>query len=488
MVSKQLVSLKSRVAAVTGIATLVVQLISPAIAAAEDHSRGTRTPIKHVIVIIGENRTFDHVFATYKPTNKARASTTCSRRASSTPTALLDRTFSGRPVLRHRQQRRRLSAEPSGKTRYSVLPPAARGGLDGSVSGRRNGQSRTKTGCRDDYYVFLTTGGTGLAASARSTRASQMSTNCPGAVPTDLRNPPLRRLRQQPGAPLLPDVAAARLQRGAATAAIRSGCDADLFPWVEVTVGAGSQRQAASPLTGFHRATTTGEGSTAMGFYNVQQGDVPYFKSLADNYAMSDNFHQSVNGRHRRQPHHARPRRCDLVQRRQRQPALPPPQRTVRWYRNARMRASSMKSKIRIRSRHQQLVHRGRLRRRFVSARRPVRRRLLQRLLRYHAAGRRADRGLSAVAAAARSIRNCETGHYYLLNNYNPGYFGDGTQRLHRHRNPQQHRVHDSAVDHAQHRRRADRQATSRGSTTATSGTTTSPTPTSSTTARPDRH
>ena len=25
------------------------------------------TPIKHVIVIIGENRSFDHVFATYKP-------------------------------------------------------------------------------------------------------------------------------------------------------------------------------------------------------------------------------------------------------------------------------------------------------------------------------------------------------------------------------------------------------------------------------------
>ena len=28
----------------------------------------------------------------------------------------------------------------------------------------------------------------------------------------------------------------------------------------------------------------------------MQQGDAPYFKSLADNYAMSDNFHQSVNG------------------------------------------------------------------------------------------------------------------------------------------------------------------------------------------------
>src|SRR5271169_6049433 len=30
----------------------------------------TTTPIKHVIVIIGENRTFDHVFATYAPTVK----------------------------------------------------------------------------------------------------------------------------------------------------------------------------------------------------------------------------------------------------------------------------------------------------------------------------------------------------------------------------------------------------------------------------------
>ena len=62
-------------------------------------------------------------------------------------------------------------------------------------------------------------------------------------------------------------------------------------------------------------AKTTGEGSTSMGFYNVQNGDAPYFKMLADNYAMSDNFHQSVTGRHRREPHHARPRRCDLVQR-----------------------------------------------------------------------------------------------------------------------------------------------------------------------------
>ncbi len=28
----------------------------------------TTSPIKHVVIIVGENRTFDHVFATYKPT------------------------------------------------------------------------------------------------------------------------------------------------------------------------------------------------------------------------------------------------------------------------------------------------------------------------------------------------------------------------------------------------------------------------------------
>jgi len=41
------------------------------------NSRGgvTATPIKHVIIIIGENRTFDHIFATYNsPLIKSRTS------------------------------------------------------------------------------------------------------------------------------------------------------------------------------------------------------------------------------------------------------------------------------------------------------------------------------------------------------------------------------------------------------------------------------
>jgi len=38
----------------------------------EDFDSNTQTPIKHVIVIIGENRSFDHVFATYVPKHGQR--------------------------------------------------------------------------------------------------------------------------------------------------------------------------------------------------------------------------------------------------------------------------------------------------------------------------------------------------------------------------------------------------------------------------------
>ncbi|MGH8290307.1 MAG: hypothetical protein ACREV7_14995 [Steroidobacteraceae bacterium] len=38
-------------------------------------TRRTLTPIKHVILIIGENRTFDHLFATYRPRAARRCGT-----------------------------------------------------------------------------------------------------------------------------------------------------------------------------------------------------------------------------------------------------------------------------------------------------------------------------------------------------------------------------------------------------------------------------
>ena len=52
-----------------------------------------------------------------------------------------------------------------------------------------------------------------------------------------------------------------------------SGCQADLFPWVEQTVSSGANgnpppNPAPTPLLK--------EGDIAMGFYNVAKGDAPY--------------------------------------------------------------------------------------------------------------------------------------------------------------------------------------------------------------------
>jgi phospholipase C len=66
-----------------------------------------------------------------------------------------------------------------------------------------------------------------------------------------------------------------------------------LFPWVETTVGAGAN--GAAPPADF-TDQTTGEGSTAMQFLNVAKGDAPYFTQLAQQYVLSDNFHQAVLG------------------------------------------------------------------------------------------------------------------------------------------------------------------------------------------------
>ncbi len=73
MNAKQLASTAMRTFRTGMISATVFQLaIGSAFAAPLSNSQPSRdddtsTPIKHVIVIVGENRSFDHVFATYVP-------------------------------------------------------------------------------------------------------------------------------------------------------------------------------------------------------------------------------------------------------------------------------------------------------------------------------------------------------------------------------------------------------------------------------------
>ncbi len=63
----------------------------------------------------------------------------------------------------------------------------------------------------------------------------------------------------------------------------------DLFTWVAVNAGQGAMTKGVT-------AQNPGQGGELMGFYNMSTGDAPYFKSLADQYALSDNYHQSIMG------------------------------------------------------------------------------------------------------------------------------------------------------------------------------------------------
>ena len=51
----------------TSLLALLANMWAPVNAAAQQQAPQPITPIQHVIVIIGENRSFDHVFATYVP-------------------------------------------------------------------------------------------------------------------------------------------------------------------------------------------------------------------------------------------------------------------------------------------------------------------------------------------------------------------------------------------------------------------------------------
>ena len=263
----------------------------------------TKTPIKHVIVIIGENRTFDHIFATYVPKPGESVWNLLSEgivKADGTPgphfydKAGQQAATDSDPFY--------LLAPPKKNFAGNILPDPLVGGAKTSyIPGNSlTLAQQSENGLPDEYYHYLVTGGTGLTSRTPDVRITNVHslpvgpfqiTNGKTFDYNDYAASPVHRFYQ-----MWQQLDCSALY---ATATNPSGCTAKLFPYVETTVGAGTNglAQPANFSTEYSpTADTTGEGSTSMAFYNVQQGDAPYFKSLADTYAMSDNFHQSVDG------------------------------------------------------------------------------------------------------------------------------------------------------------------------------------------------
>ncbi|HEY0482651.1 MAG TPA: alkaline phosphatase family protein, partial [Kofleriaceae bacterium] len=241
-----------------------------------------RTPIKHVIVLIGENRTFDHTFGTYVPREGQIIANLVSKgiiNADGTPgpSFALAAQAEAAPQTTY-------YVSSDARTPYTVLPGPSTSGAP--TAQRPNAapfqtvdQARIETDLDPVDLALLTTGATGLPARSLDTRVTNAG-SLPGG-PFQLTGPTLPydaysgdtihrfyQMWQQF------DCSAAR-----ATPQNPSGCLADLFPFVAVSFS----------------AADNGVGNS-MAFLNVNHGDAPYLKLLADSYAMSDNMHQAVQG------------------------------------------------------------------------------------------------------------------------------------------------------------------------------------------------
>ncbi len=272
---------------------LFAKLGPPVPAAAEEHHRHPRTPIKHVIVIIGENRTFDHVFATYQPRGQESVSNLLSKgivNADGTPGPNF---FLASQSAANDSNADGYLLNPQGNAPYAVLPPVLAGGYSSGPFPDVATAQQYENGLPDDYYIYLTTGGTGLAHGAVDTRVPNATTLPDGPFQLTSTTHPYDAYDNSPVHRFYQMWQQSDCNPAKATSWNPSGCGADLFPWVEDTVGAGTNGLAQP--AGF-TDTSTKEGSTSMGFYNMQAGDAPYFKYLADHYAISDNYHQAVMG------------------------------------------------------------------------------------------------------------------------------------------------------------------------------------------------
>ncbi len=368
------------------------------------HAGETRTPIEHVVVIVGENRSFDHLFATYVPPPGQSVSNLLSKgiiTAEGTPGPHFGLAKQYQGVL---MAPSKFSLTPTSKTLYNTLPPPNTDGTPSVAS--------------DTSPAPFATLKAATSVEGNSLPAIDLPLLTSGAsgLPNDVIDTRIRNVKHLPSGPfqLTPsvsydDYAASPVHRfyqmfqqldcsaAQATPKNPSGCLADLFPWVEVSVGAGTNGKPQPP--GFNDETT-GEGATAMGFYNVKLGDMRYFTDLARKYAISDNYHQPVKGGtgadsiplgaadnyYYTDGHgHATAPPANQIENPDPQPG------TNNWYTEDGYGGGTYSN--------------------CSDARQP---------------------GVGAIlsylaALPSKPKPNCAPGHFYLLNNYNPGYNGDGS-------------------------------------------------------------
>jgi phospholipase C len=312
-------------------------------------ARRTTTPIEHLIVIVGENLSFDHLFATYRP--------------------------------------------PPGETIANLL---AMGIVkeDGTPGPNFANAAQWQADIRDRYQVTPGRIGTYPALPRPGTTYAQGLPRNTGdeRFPADLANGPFAITRYADTAAFLGDPVHRFFQMWQQFDGGRN----DLFVWVAETSGEGSPRHD-------DLSTGTRQGGLAMGFFNMGAGDAAYLAALARRFALADNYHQPMMGG--TGANYFALATGDVgVYLQDGKPAAPPANQienpdpqpgTNNWYTQSGYRSGS-----------------------------------------YVGCADAAQAGVAAIDAflAALPYRalnggNCEPGHYYLVNNYRPGFTPEGARK-----------------------------------------------------------
>jgi phospholipase C len=269
---------------------------------AEADPQGTKTPIKHLIVMIGENRTFDHVFATYVPKSEDSVSNLLSKgiiKADATPGKHFKKAAQFQAVTPFKTKFF-ISLDESEKAPYQILPeptlnfaPTAPIFPPGTPL---NLLEAVEPSLQAGDEILLTTGAaTGFSQTFvlpdPDTRVANYNALPDGPFPLKGNSLPYDSYTGDTTHRLFEMWQQSDCNIKTATQHNPSGCLNDLYPFV-IT----NYTNILDSVFDNPPAFDDNGGGNSMAFYNVQAGDVPVLKSLADEFSMSDNFHQSVMG------------------------------------------------------------------------------------------------------------------------------------------------------------------------------------------------
>jgi phospholipase C len=280
----------------------------------EARHQQTETPIKHLIVLIGENRSFDNLFATYVPKSGDSVKNLLSEgiiNADGTPGPHFSKAaqFQATPPFR---QKYFVSLDDSEKAPYSTLPSPTLNfspSPNTSILGFATEPPPFPTGTPDAFLAsiepslepgdlgLLTTGASGAdntfvltPVPDFDTRVANFSSLPNGPFPIQGASLPYDSYTGDSTHRLFEMWQQSDCNVKNATRENPSGCLSDLYPFV-IT----NYTNQIDPFDNPPSFDDNG-GGNSMGFYNMQNGDVPVLKALADQYSMSDNFHQSFMG------------------------------------------------------------------------------------------------------------------------------------------------------------------------------------------------